>query len=151
MNDCILQLKIEDFEKCQNIWNQQKQAKLAQQFYEELSNGNRMTYVYTRDNEFIGEISLVFDMKDSDYTIEKQRIYVSRLLVKPDYRRQGIGRLLVNHVVEIAKQMNYKEMSIGVDLDNYPALKLYIEAGFDQIIFIGRDEQSEYMKLLKTL
>ena len=147
----ILPLKIEDFEKCQNIWNQKKQAKLAQQFYEELVNGKRITYVYTCDNEFIGEISLVFDMNDSDYTIEKQRIYVSRLLVKPDYRRQGIGRSLVNHVVETAKQMNYKEMSIGVDLDNYPALKLYIEAGFDQIIFIGRDEQSEYMKLLKTL
>ena len=42
-------------------------------------------------------------------------------------------------------------MSIGVDLDNYPALKLYMEAGFDKVIYIGEDEQGKYLKLLKKI
>ncbi len=40
-------------------------------------------------------------------------------------------------------------MSIGVDLNNYPALKLYIACGFDRIIYIGEDESGRYVKLLK--
>ena len=45
--------------------------------------------------------------------------------------------------------MNYKESSIGVDLDNYPALKLYVDTGFNNILYIGSDEQCLYVKLIK--
>ena len=112
------------------------QKELAKQFFNELQNGNRSTYVYKADDLFIGEISLVFDTGDSDYTIKNQRVYVSRLIVKNEYRRNGIGRRLVEFVTALAKDMGYKELSIGVDLDNYAALKLYADLGFDKIIFI---------------
>lgn len=73
----IIALDIADFNKCSNIWNMEKQSALAEQFYHELLSNNRITFIYTIDGEFIGEISLVFDMKDSDYTITDQRIYIS--------------------------------------------------------------------------
>ena len=47
--------------------------------------------------------------------------------------------------------MGYSEMSIGVDLDNYSALKLYADSGFDKILFIGEDRQGKYVKLLKEI
>jgi ribosomal protein S18 acetylase RimI-like enzyme len=128
-----------------------QQEKLAKQFYSELISGNRITYVYKQDDEFIGEISLVFNMNDSDYTIDKQRIYVSRLIVKPEERRNGIGKKLVEYATDKAKEMGYSEMSIGVDLDNYPALKLYADSGFNKILFIGEDKQGKYVKLLKKV
>ena len=53
--------------------------------------------------------------------------------------------------MEEAKAQGYSELSIGVDLDNYPALKLYIDSGFDKVIFIGEDEYGKFVKLLKTL
>ena len=143
--------KITDFNKCNNIWDMQRRNDLAKQFYHELLTGNRTTYIYTIDNEFVGEISLVKEMNDADYTIPDRRIYVSLLIVKKEYRRQGIGRKLIDFIAEKAKSRGYAEISIGVDLDNYPALKLYIEAGFDQIIYIGEDEQGRYMKLLKKI
>ena len=143
--------KITDFNKCNNIWDMQRRSDLAKQFYHELLTGNRTTYIYTIDNEFVGEISLVKEMNDADYTIPDRRIYVSHLIVKKEYRRQGIGRKLIDFIAEKAKSRGYAEISIGVDLDNYPALKLYIEAGFDQIIYIGGDEQGRYMKLLKKI
>ena len=90
-------------------------------------------------------------MNDSDYTVKGQRIYVSHLVVKPEYRRKGIGRTLVHFIMAKAMKMGYTEMSIGVDLNNYPALKLYIECGFDKVIYIGKDKQGEYLKLLKTI
>lgn len=90
-------------------------------------------------------------MNDPDYTVANKRIYTSRLIVKPSERRKGIGRILVNYAVERAREMQFCEMSIGVDLDNYPALKLYAEAGFNQIIYIGEDSQGKYIKLLKQI
>lgn len=90
-------------------------------------------------------------MNDLDYTIPNQRVYVSRLIVKKEYRRQGIGKKLVDFITDKAKELGYSELSIGVDLDNYPALKLYIDSGFDKVIYIGEDEQGQYVKLLKTV
>lgn len=151
MNFEIIELSPAEFEKCGNIWNMKQQEKLAKQFYSELISGNRITYVYKQDDEFIGEISLVFNMNDSDYTIDKQRIYVSRLIVKPEKRRNGIGKKLVEYATDKAKGMGYSKMSIGVDLDNYPALKLYADSGFNKILFIGEDKQGKYVKLLKKI
>lgn len=144
-------LKIEDYEKCNNIWDMKKHKALADKFYHELISGNRITYVCKDGDKFIGEISLVKEMNDSDYTIPHQRIYVSRLIVKKEYRRKGIGKMLVDFITYKAKELGYSEMSIGVDLDNYPALKLYIDSGFDKVIFIGEDEQGKYVKLLKAI
>ena len=151
MNSEIIKLDITDYQKCSNIWDMQHQSELADKFYNELLTGNRTTYIYTIDDEYVGEISFVKEMNDSDYTIPNQRIYVSRLIVKYEYRRQGIGRNLVDFITEKAKSQGYNEMSIGVDLDNYPALKLYMEAGFDKVIYIGEDEQGKYLKLIKEI
>lgn len=144
-------LKLEDYNKCSSIWNMKKQKELAEEFYQELLSGNRITYVCKDDEEFIGEISLVKEMNDTDYTIQNQHVYVSHLVVKPEYRRQGVGKTLVEFATNKAEHHGYKEMSIGVDLNNYPALKLYIDCGFNKVIFIGEDEQGKYVKLLKTI
>ena len=147
----IEKLQLNEFKKCGAIWNMEKQSKLAEKFFSELESGNRVTYIYKDGDEFIGEISLVKEMNDSDYTLPSQRIYVSRLIVKPDKRRHGIGGILVDFISEKAKELGYKEMSIGVNIDNYPALKLYIDRGFDKVIYIGEDELGRFIKLLKTI
>ena len=144
-------LKIEDYEKCGNIWDMKKHAGLAEQFLTELKSGNRMIWIYQQNGAFLGEIALVKEMNDPDYTIPNRRIYVSRLIVKREYRRQGIGRALVAFVTQKARELGYHELTIGVDLDNYAALKLYIDSGFDKVLFIGEDEQGKYVKLLKTV
>ena len=144
-------LQLEDFDKCNNIWDMKRLSELADKFLSELKCGKRITYVCKDGDEFIGEISLVQEMNDSDYTIPEQRVYVSHLIVKPEYRRQGIGKKLVEFVTDKAKGFGYKEMSIGVDLDNFPALKLYTDCGFNKVVYIGEDEQGKYIKLLKAI
>ena len=57
----------------------------------------------------------------------------------------------MEYVIARAAEMGYAEMSIGVDIDNYPALRLYWEAGFREIIFVGEDADGRYFKLLKRL
>ena len=144
-------LQLENYNKCSSIWNTEKQKALAGKFFAELKSGNRITYICKDGDEYIGEISLVKEMKDSDYTIPRQRIYLSHLVVKPEYRRRGIGKMLVEFAVDKAQELGYPELSIGVDLDNYPALKLYVNAGFNKVIYIGEDEQGKHIRLLKTI
>ena len=149
MSAMISLLNVEKYPKCSNIWDMNKV--LADQFYNEILSGNRTTFVYSIDNEYVAEISLVYDMKDIDYTISNKRAYVSRLIVKKEYRRKGIGKELIRFIKSEAIKQGLQELSIGVDLDNFPALKLYIASGFNQIIHIGEDEQGKFVKLLCSL
>ena len=79
------------------------------------------------------------------------QVIEQRLIVKDEYRRQGIGKKLVDFIVRNAQQEGYRELSIGVDLDNDPALRLYTQMGFDRIVHIGEDEYGRFVKLIKEL
>ena len=147
----IIRLAPEDFPKCEEIWDIRAQRELAEQFQRELLSGNRITFVCTIGEEFVGEISLVFDTGDPDYTVKGKRIYTSRLIVRREYKRRGLGRALLRHAAAEARKMGYSELSVGVDLDNYPAIKLYVGEGFDCITYMGEDDDGRYMKLLKVL
>lgn len=149
--DKIIELEINNFEKCNNIWNMDKNIDHKNKIYNDLVSGNRKTFVYVKDNEYIAEASLVFNKADEDYTIPNVRIYLSRVIVKKDFRGKGYGKKLMNYIIDYAKNNNYKEMSLGVDLDNYIAFKLYVDLGFTKIQYIGEDENGKYVKLIKNL
>lgn len=141
----------ESFERLSYIWDIKKRKVLAEKCYSEAVGGNRIIFVAEENGKLIGEVDLVFDNGDTDYTIPHKRIYFSRLIVKKDRRKQGIGTALSEYVFGFAKEKGYSEMSLGVDIDNFSALKLYQKLGFDKLLFVGEDEQGKYVKLLKQL
>lgn len=149
--DEIIELDIKNFEKCDNIWNMEKNKELKDRFYSELQSKNRITFVYTKGEEYIAEVSIVFNKNDEDYTIPGKRIYISRIIVKKDFRGKGYGKKLMNYAIEYAKSKGYKEISLGVNLDNYIAFKLYVDLGFTKIQYIGEDFDGKYVKLIKNL
>lgn len=128
-----------------------KATKNGAEFFEELASGNRITFIYLENDEFIGEGSLVFQNKDPDYTIPDKRIYLSRMIVKEEYRNRGIGGIIVNYLIDYAKQLEYEEITLGVDTDNLNARHLYEKKGFTTVLYLGEDEYGEYVKLLKKL
>ncbi len=151
MKDFIIEkLNIEDYKKCNNIWDMKK-YQFTDKFRNEIENGNRVVFIYKINDEFIGEIAYVFDMNDNDYTIPQKRIYISHLIVKKEYRNQGIGGILIDYILQEIKNMGYKEATIGVDKDNVCALHLYRNKGFTNILFDGKDEYGEFYKLMKEI
>ena len=143
-------LAADDYDKCSNIWNMKAQP-LADKWLEEIKSGNRLVFIYKINGEFIGEGALVFDTGDPDYTVESRRVYVSRMIVKKEFRNRGIGSEILNFLVDKAKGMGYSEMTIGVDKDNVNALHLYRKFGFTEVIFDGADKDGEYFKLMKRI
>ncbi|RDW15115.1 GNAT family N-acetyltransferase [Oceanobacillus chungangensis] len=128
-----------------------KKQKMAKMFYDELISGNRITFIYLENNEFIGEGSLVFKNNDPDYTIPDKRIYLSRMIVKDEYRNRGVGGIILDYLIDYAEQLGYEEISLGVDTDNSSARHLYEKKGFTNVLYMGEDEYGEYVKLLKKL
>ena len=143
-------LDIKDYHKCSDIWNMKAQP-LTEKWREEIASGNRQVYIYKINGKVIGEGALVFDTGDPDYTIPDKRVYVSRMIVKKEYRGQGIGSEILTFLIEKAKEMGFNEMTIGVDKDNTAALHLYRKFGFTEVLFDGADEDGEYYKLMKSL
>jgi GNAT superfamily N-acetyltransferase len=128
-----------------------KHSEMAERFYQQLLSGNRVIFVYEADGQYLGEAALVLDQNDPDLTIPNRRVYFSRMIVKPEFRGQGIGGQLIDHLVSYAKERGYKEMSVGVDIVNIGARWLYEKKGFTSIVFVGQDDIGKYVKLVKEL
>ncbi len=147
----IIKLQPEDYGKCSNIWDMQRNSENAKKWYDELVKGTRIIFIYLENGEFIGEGSLVIKNNDPDYTIPGKRIYLSRLIIKAEYRNRGIGGIIVDFLNNYAKELGFEEISVGVDIDNIVAKHLYEKKGFTNIIFEGEDELGKYIKILKKL
>ncbi|MDN7229434.1 GNAT family N-acetyltransferase [Planococcus sp. N064] len=147
----IKKLRIEDYYKCSNIWDMEKNPKMTVAFYDELVSGNRITFIYLVNDEFVGEGSLVLQNNDPAYTIPGRRIYLSHMIVKEEYRNRGIGGIIADYLIDHAKKIGYAEVSLGVDTDNLTARHLYEKKGFTNILYHGEDEYGEFVKLLKKL
>jgi ribosomal-protein-alanine N-acetyltransferase len=55
------------------------------------------------------------------------------LAIDPDFRRQGLGRLLVNDALAQAKEKNIARFFLEVEEKNQAALALYKSSGFTAI------------------
>lgn len=65
--------------------------------------------------------------------IAKTICEMKRLFVRPQFRRQGIGRSLVEAVIERAKKVGYKQMRLDTTPTMDAAKNLYESLGFEEI------------------
>jgi len=60
----------------------------------------------------------------------KPFINIHDIIVHQNYRGKGIGRKLLEKIIEIAEERNYCKITLEVREDNLPAKKLYDDLGF---------------------
>jgi len=63
----------------------------------------------------------------------RYRWVICNVVVREDYRRQGIARRLMEETVEEARRQGAEEAVLQVYQDNLPALRLYTDLGFQQL------------------
>ena len=61
-----------------------------------------------------------------------QRCEMKRLYVKPEYRKNNAGRLLVDKIIELARQDGYAEMVLDTIKPLQGAIGLYKKMGFTE-------------------
>lgn len=136
----IRKFKEEDTVKVMTIWtkgNFQAHSFIDKDYW--LLNFNKVkdeylkkanTYVYVEDDTIKGFVSVL-----DDY-------YIGALFVRREYKRQGIGRKLLNYVKE-----RYDRLELNVYEKNMDAILFYVSQGFvnQKIQIDGKTNEKEYV------
>ena len=77
-------------------------------------------------NEEVGWIELGYERWNN-------RMRVWELLVAEDFRKQGIGTLLMNHAILIARQKGARMLVLETQTNNATAIDFYLKFGFELI------------------
>lgn len=72
---------------------------------------------------------IIFYMNDS----KNKTGYISQLAVKKEFRKKGIGNMLLNDCIQTAKKLNYEYIKLEVDKINKNAIDFYVKHGFEII------------------
>lgn len=92
----------------------------------ELENELSRYIVAKIDNEIVGFAGVIILPDDSEIT---------NIVTKKTMRKKGIGKHLLEKLIEISKEENKTEISLEVNEINEPAIRLYEKFGFE---IVGR-------------
>ena len=93
-------------------------------FQKELKD-NRLAYYYV-----VEELGKVIAYGGMWIVIDES--HVTNIAVLPEYRGLGVANVLVNGMIEMAKEMNVFNMTLEVRVSNESAIKLYEKHGFER-------------------
>lgn len=60
-------------------------------------------------------------------------VNIMNIVVRKDKRNEGIGSKLLDKIFKIAKQQKAQSITLEVNENNLPAIKLYQKLGFEQV------------------
>jgi len=90
----------------------------------ELENDNSKYIVAKIDDEVVGFAGIwkaVFDM------------HITNIVVRKDLRSLGIGKLLLERLIKMSKCEDVVSITLEVNSNNLPAIKLYEKFGFKNV------------------
>lgn len=88
----------------------------------EILGENRKYIVAKQKEEIIGFAGMIFTMPDAE---------IMNIVVKKSERSKGIGNLLLDKLIEIAKKNHFKSIFLEVNETNKIAIKMYEKVGFE--------------------
>jgi GNAT superfamily N-acetyltransferase len=86
---------------------------------------NEASFVILSDGIIVG-FNLVLTRSDEEEHLEAIGIH-------PKFRGKGLGKILLSKSIEVLQNQRAQNMSLGVDIVNIPAVKLYEQFGFDTV------------------
>jgi ribosomal protein S18 acetylase RimI-like enzyme len=67
------------------------------------------------------------------YSSTTSEAYIERLVISPDFRRQGMARRLLAAAEDIARDAGKNTVGLHVGGNNLPALRLYENEGYEEV------------------
>ena len=92
-----------------------------------LNQDNIWVYAAQADGAFVGWVSAVLIPKPDD---RKGLLFIDEMWTDENYRNLGIGRLLLDRAIDLARELNLWKVRLYVDSDNPAARRLYANVGF---------------------
>ncbi|MFC4618907.1 GNAT family N-acetyltransferase [Camelliibacillus cellulosilyticus] len=116
------------------------------QLEKELSNiSSQFFFVYFKD-----EVAGYLKVNINDAQTEEmgdEALEIERIYIKNEFQKQGLGKCLMNKVLEIAMKRNKKKIWLGVWEKNKNAIAFYKKMGFVQAgshsFYMGDEKQTD--------
>lgn len=90
----------------------------------ELTCDNSHYLVAKNDKKVIGFIGIKHILDEAD---------IMNIVVRKDFRNQGIGTLLLENIITLCKELNLTYLNLEVNEENYSAIHLYKKFGFEKV------------------
>lgn len=118
----------------------------------ELIDNNAEFYFAILGDNVIGYLKLNFGQSQTELQDDKA-LEIERIYVLKDFHGKGVGQILLDKAIHIARQKNTDYVWLGVWEENPRAINFYKKNGFvefDKHVFkLGNDEQTDIMMKLK--
>jgi diamine N-acetyltransferase len=118
----------------------------------ELHDENSEFYFATVDNIVVGYLKLNFGQSQTELK-EDKALEIERIYVLDEFHGKGVGQVLYEQAIKIARQKNAAYVWLGVWEENPRAINFYKKNGFvefDKHVFkLGNDEQTDIMMKLQ--
>ncbi|AKD03434.1 GNAT family N-acetyltransferase [Pontibacter korlensis] len=118
----------------------------------ELNNQSSEFYFATFGDEIVGYLKLNFGQSQTELK-DNKALEIERIYVVKDFHGKGVGQLLYEKAIKIARQVDADYVWLGVWEENPRAINFYKKNGFvefDRHIFrLGDDEQIDIMMKLQ--
>ncbi len=98
--------------------------------------------VVERDGELIGTGALVAE--EAERADRQATGRIVRMSVAPEHRGQGLGRALVEHLLEEARRCGYRRVLVETTKEWHDAIRLYERCGF---VEYARDDEDVHLAL----
>jgi ribosomal protein S18 acetylase RimI-like enzyme len=89
--------------------------------------------IFTRNLGFPRAVWATTLLSYPRYSSTSSEAYIERLVVAPDFRRQGMARRLIAAAENFARDAGKKTVGLHVSGNNLPALLLYENEGYEEI------------------
>ena len=123
-----------------------------EQLSKEIEHEPSKFYFATLENAVIGYLKINYSGAQTELN-DKKSLEVERIYIGKEYYGKGIGQLLLNFALQIAKQQQMDYVWLGVWEENHRAIQFYLKNGFitfDKHVFmLGEEVQNDFMMKLE--
>ncbi|NRG32791.1 GNAT family N-acetyltransferase [Niallia circulans] len=134
----------------ENMKDYLEKAFNLEQLKKELSNLSSQFYFVYLNKELAGYLK-INRMDAQSEQMGEDSLEIERIYIKGKFQKHGIGQVLMNKAIDIAKKESKKKIWLGVWEKNKKAIRFYQKFGFVQTgahsFYMGNEEQSDYIMI----
>ncbi len=98
----------------------------------DLKNNSTTIFIAIEKSKIVGFITL--SLLEKNANIKSKRGEINDLFILEDYRKKGIGKMLIKKAISFFKSQKVKLILLNVDSNNFSALKFYEKIGFKELM-----------------